>query len=125
VCEYDESIFYAFMKRTKWKTFFPFCIVVLGQLHCGIYRSSYNISDISYLNESPPYFLFVPTHPMHGTVSTDIIFPCVYMCTQHFIFLHLFPTSSPLPLVGCVHFPWYNIRKEKRRWKKCYFCCWR
>jgi hypothetical protein len=40
-----------------------FFIVVLGGVHCGIYKSSYNVSNISYLNSPPPLLSFFPSPP--------------------------------------------------------------
>jgi hypothetical protein len=37
-----------------------FLIVVLGGVHCVIYKCSYTISNISFLNSSPPSFSFIP-----------------------------------------------------------------
>jgi hypothetical protein len=39
--------------------FFGVCVCWVG-VHCGIYKSSYNIS---YLNSPPPPFSFIPIHP--------------------------------------------------------------
>jgi hypothetical protein len=46
-----------------------FFIVVLG-LHYDIYKSSYNISNVSYLNSPPPSFSFIFLPPIPGIVST-------------------------------------------------------
>jgi hypothetical protein len=35
-----------------------------GGVHCGSYKSSYNISNISYLNSPPPPFSFIPLPPL-------------------------------------------------------------
>jgi hypothetical protein len=59
--------------------FFTF-IVVLGVLY-GIYKSSYNISNISYLNSPPPSFYFILPSSIPGIVSTGLIFPFTYMFT--------------------------------------------
>jgi hypothetical protein len=41
-------------------TFIFYCCWV--EVYCGIYKSSYNISNISYLNSSPPSFSFILLH---------------------------------------------------------------
>jgi hypothetical protein len=68
-----------------------FIIVVLG-VHCGIYKSSYNAPNMSYLNSSPQSFSFIfpPTTP--GIVSTSLIFPFTYMGSQNLHHIHP-PTS--------------------------------
>jgi hypothetical protein len=40
---------------------FFYCCPGLG-VHCGIYKYSYNISNISYLNSPPPSFSLIPSH---------------------------------------------------------------
>jgi hypothetical protein len=42
---------------------------VLGGVHCGIYKSSYNISNISYLN-SPLHHSPLSSLPLLGIVPT-------------------------------------------------------
>jgi ABC-type long-subunit fatty acid transport system fused permease/ATPase subunit len=49
--------------------------VVLERVHCGIYKSSHNVSSISCLNSHPP--------PIPGLVLKGIIFALTYMCTQN------------------------------------------
>jgi uncharacterized membrane protein len=39
--------------------FFPF-IVVLGGVHCSIYKGSFNVSTMSYLNSLPLLLSFIP-----------------------------------------------------------------
>jgi hypothetical protein len=47
-------------------------------VHCGIYKSSYNIS---YLNSPPPPF-FIPTPPpVSGIVLTGYFHTCIYLYT--------------------------------------------
>jgi hypothetical protein len=68
-------------------------------IHCGIYKRSYNVSTILYLN--PPLH-HSPLSPLpHVTVSTGITFAfaCVYTCFLHHI--HSFtPFSHYSPLKG-------------------------
>jgi hypothetical protein len=42
-----------------------FYIAVLGGLHCVIYKTYYNLSNISYLNSPPPPFSFILLSPHH------------------------------------------------------------
>jgi hypothetical protein len=80
--------------------FFPFIfIVVLGRAHCTIYKSFYNISNISYVNSSPPPFS--PPHFWNSfSRSHFLIYIHVYtvFCTV-FTLSHPFPTFFHLPLV--------------------------
>jgi hypothetical protein len=62
--------------------FFPLLLCWVG-IHCSIYKGSYNVSNTSYLNSPPPLVSFIPTLPIHGTVSTAIIFAFTYMCIQY------------------------------------------
>jgi hypothetical protein len=81
-----------------WKQFSFSCtfsyFLCWERVHCGIYKNSYNISNVSYLNSLCLPFSFMPPFP---EVSTGIIFAftCMYTCTL----FTLFPTTSPLPLV--------------------------
>jgi hypothetical protein len=70
-------------------------------VHCSIYKRSYNISNISYLN-SPLYHSPLPPPPISGIVSTGIMFPFTYMCTQYLQYIHApmaFTHLLSLPLV--------------------------
>jgi hypothetical protein len=57
-------------------------------VHCGIYKNSYNILNISYLNYLLPHSPFSPSSPIPEIVSTDLIFPFTYMCTQYLHYIH-------------------------------------
>jgi hypothetical protein len=103
--------------------FFPFFIVVLGGGTCGIYESSYRISKILYLNSPLPPFSIILPHPIPGILSTGLICPFTYMCTQylHHIYIPiLFPHLLPLPLVPkppdrtCSFLLFYDFVKEKK-----------
>jgi hypothetical protein len=50
------------------KLFLVFFLIVLLGIHCGIYKSSYNVSNISYLNSPPPLLSFIcpSLHPWNG-----------------------------------------------------------
>jgi hypothetical protein len=91
-----------------------FFIVVLG-VHCSIYKSSYGISNVSYLNSPLPSFSFIPSSPNPRTVSTVSFFH-LHTCTQYLSHVHpppLFPCLPPprspprqelfCPPVLCVH----------------------
>jgi hypothetical protein len=82
-----------------WLMIFFYFFIVL-RVHCGIYKGSYNISDILYLNSLSPSFSFFLPHPNSGKVSTGLIFPFIYMWTQYLYHSHPptpFPHVFPLP----------------------------
>jgi hypothetical protein len=77
-----------------------------------------------------------PHPPIPGTVTTDIIFPITYMCTQYLHHIHLpspFPHLLSLPLVlspnpcqaglfcSC-SLILYKKKKKKKKKKERYFC---
>jgi hypothetical protein len=64
-------------------------IIVLGGVHCVLYKDSYNVSNISYLNSPPPPLSFIPPSLISGTTSTSIIFAFTYYC-----FLNIFSVTS-------------------------------
>jgi hypothetical protein len=82
---------------------FYFFIFVLGGGTLWLYKGSYNVSTISYLNSPLPLLLFIPQLTIHGTFSTGIIFAKTCMRTHFFCIivtlLSPFLTTSPLPLV--------------------------
>jgi hypothetical protein len=66
-------------------------IVMLG-VHCGIYKSSYNISNIDAFTHSIIFLYPLCSHSWK--VSTGFIFPFTYKCTQYLTILtlpHPFP----------------------------------
>jgi hypothetical protein len=72
-------------------------------VHCGIYKRSYNISNISYLNTPPPHInlLYAPS-PNSWNSFNRSHFPFSHMCTQYLHHSHPttpFPHLLPLPLV--------------------------
>jgi hypothetical protein len=86
-----------------------FLIVVLGGVHCGIYKSSYNISNLSYLNSPLSTIVpYPPPLPIPGLVSTGIIFAFPYMCTH---FLYGIPTPFPYHLTPATGQPphWQDL----------------
>jgi hypothetical protein len=105
--------------------YFFYCCACGGT--CGIYESSYRISKILYLNSPLPPFSIILPHSIPGILSTGLICPFTYMCTQylHHIYIPiLFPHLLPLPLVPkppdrtCSFLLFYDFVKEK----KWYFC---
>jgi apolipoprotein N-acyltransferase len=48
-----------------WAFFFFFFLLCWVGVHCGIYKSSDNISNISYLNSHPPSFSFILPLPFY------------------------------------------------------------
>jgi hypothetical protein len=56
-----------FVFRLFFKIFLLLCWV---GIHCGIYKSSYNVSNILYLNSPLPPLSFIPSSPIPGIVST-------------------------------------------------------
>jgi hypothetical protein len=109
------QIFYLFF----FKNVLLFYFYAGWGVHCGIYKSSYNISKISSLN-SP--FHYSPLSLIPGTVSTGLIFPFTYMCTQNLHPIHPpipFPHLLPPPLVPtspdrtCSALLFSNFVKEK------------
>jgi hypothetical protein len=66
-----------------WYSYFLFFLLLLCwvEIHCGIYKSSYNISNISFLNSPPPPFSFISPHPILGIILTGIIFHL--LCIQY------------------------------------------
>jgi hypothetical protein len=73
---------------------FIFLLLCWVEVHCGIYKSSYNISNISYFNHPLHYFPLLPPPPIPGTVSTGLIFLFTYMYTQY---LHRINPPAPFP----------------------------
>jgi hypothetical protein len=73
---------------------FPSLLCCVG-VHCGIYKGSYNASNISYLNSPTSMAPFIPPPPIHGIVKTGIIIAFTCMCTHfsHFTNLHLLPPT--------------------------------
>jgi hypothetical protein len=78
-------------------------IIVLG-VHCGIYKSSYNIPNT--LEFTPSIILYSPPL-IPGIVSTGLIFPFTYMSTQNLYHIHP-PIPFPyilLPPTGTIPTP--------------------
>jgi hypothetical protein len=78
-------------------------LIVVPWVHCGIYKSSYSTSDISYLNLPPPPFSFIPPPSFldqFQQVSIFHLYTCVHSICTIFTLPHPFSTSSTLPLVS-------------------------
>jgi hypothetical protein len=101
------------------------------RVHCGIYKGSYNVSNISYLNPSPLLLSFIT--PIPGTFSTGIIFAFTYVCyilfppysSSYSFPCHLPPPtsarltpSSPFPGRTCSALLFYNFVEEKPKDRK-------
>jgi hypothetical protein len=67
---------------------FLFLILLLCWVgvHCGIYKDSYNISNISHLNSPSPPFSFISPPPSQEIVSKDIFFS---------IYIHVYTVFAP------------------------------
>jgi hypothetical protein len=93
-------------------------------VHCGIYKTSYNVSNISHLNSPPPPFSFYPLLPpfleYFQQVSLFHLPICVHSICTIFTLPHPFPISSSLQLVPttpgrtCSALLFFNFVKEKK-----------
>jgi hypothetical protein len=74
-------------------------IIVLGGVHCGIYKSSYNASNILYLNSLPrPTLLcFIPSPPDSWNSFNRYHF-CIYLHVYTSFALY----SPPTPFLCCL-----------------------
>jgi hypothetical protein len=87
-----------------------FSIVVLGGVHCDIYKSFHNISTTFYLNSPTPLFSYIPPSPhswnsfngYHFSISIHVHRICTI-----FTLSHPFTTSS-LPLYQLSHCHYYK-----------------
>jgi hypothetical protein len=71
-------------------------------VHCGIYKTSYIHQICHNLNLPPPPCSFILPPPSPEIVSTNLIFPFTYLCTQYLHHIHPptpFLPFSPLPLL--------------------------
>jgi hypothetical protein len=102
---------------------------------CGIYKSSYNVANVSYLNSPPPPFSFSPPPPIPGIVSTGLRFPFTQLCAQYLYHSHpptpfpqhlLVPTGTnpPLPTCRtCFTLLFSDFVEEKRKKRNDIFAC--
>jgi hypothetical protein len=105
-----------------------------GGVHCDIYESSYNVSNISYLNSPPPSFSFISPFPFLEWFQQESflhLHTCVYIFYTIFTLLASFPATSPLLLVPVV--PWVEpvlpscsliLLKKKEKKKEMKFFVW-
>jgi hypothetical protein len=75
-------------------------------IHCGIYKSSYNMSNISYLNSPPPLFSFILPSPH---TWNRYYFKLTYMSTQYLHYIHP-PTPFPHLLPNYLNLKWIFLR---------------
>jgi hypothetical protein len=105
-----------------------FFIVVLGA-HCGIYKGSYNILNISYLNSSPPSFSFIPSSihswnsfsRSHFSIYIHVYTVCAPYSPYYTFSSHPAPhTGTNFPDRTCSDLLFSNLVKEKK-WNFCLF----
>jgi hypothetical protein len=60
-------------------TFLKLLLLCWVGIPLSIYKSSYNVSNVSYLQSPPLLLSFIPSPLIPGTVSTGIIFAFTYM----------------------------------------------
>jgi hypothetical protein len=118
------------MFSSSMSSFFLLLLSRVG-VHCGIYKGSYHVSTISYLNSPFHQAPLFPSLPIHGTVWTGIITACMYLYFLHRIHSPTpFPHHLPLLLVPTFHprqdmlYPsvlWF-CRREKIKRKTLHFC---
>jgi hypothetical protein len=66
---------------------FVFLLLCWVEVRCGIYKSSYNASNVSYVNSPSPPFFFIPPAPPHFWSSFNI---------YHFYrYIHLYIIFTP------------------------------
>jgi hypothetical protein len=88
--------FNCFYKLPYFDPFFFYCCA-----EDTLWRLQKFLQYIKYilLEYPPPSFSFIHPYPIPAIVSTDLIFPFTYMCTQNLYYIHPpFPTSLLLPL---------------------------
>jgi hypothetical protein len=86
-------VYDVFLLSNLTSSFLNVLLLCCVGLHCSIYKSSYNVSNISYLNLPPPPFSFIHPYPIPGIVSTDII---LYLHTRVHSICTIFTLSSLL-----------------------------
>jgi hypothetical protein len=96
---YGISFFHKTQGRAKIWFFLLLCWV---GIHSGIYKNSYNVSNIWYLDSPPPLLTLIPPHSWNRFNRCHFVF--AYICTQylHLIHLHtLFSHYLPPPTGNC------------------------
>jgi hypothetical protein len=118
-----ESISYV---AVAWGANSLFLLLCWVGVHCGIYKSSYNLSTISYLNLSP-----TPTLP-HSWNSFNKYHFCIYIHVCTILALHspsypLSPPPSPsynsqdLFCPPVIQFCRGQKKKREKKWQFCLF----
>jgi hypothetical protein len=102
-----------------------FLLLFWVEIHCSIYKGSYNVSNILYLNSPSTTLLYLPSPDFlqqFQQVSFLHLHTCVYIICNIFTLLPLFPSTSPFPLVQnappqgrtcSAHPPFLQICKKK------------
>jgi hypothetical protein len=110
------NMVWIFQKADLKLFLFIFIFLLLCWVHCGIYKSSYNVSNII-LEFTPSTIPFYPPPPIPGIVSTGLIFPFTNTCTQYLFHIHPSPppTGTTLPGRTCSAFLFSNFVKEKKK----------
>jgi hypothetical protein len=62
--------------------FLYFLLLCWVGVHCGIYKSSYNISNISHLNSPPPLFFFISS-PLIDVFSRHVWIWKIEICQSY------------------------------------------
>jgi hypothetical protein len=105
-----HTLWYFQSKEKSARLLYCFIVVRVG-VHCGIYKNSYNVSNISYLNSLSLPFSFISSHPIPGTFSTGTIFH-LHTCLHSICTIFTLPSPFPHlpPLTGTnLHPPRQNL----------------
>jgi hypothetical protein len=82
---------------------FKFLLLCWVGVHCGIFKGSYNVSTLSYLNSSPPPFSFICTPHLRNSFNRYLFSVYSYVYTVFVPYLPSYTISlppTPLPLVS-------------------------
>jgi hypothetical protein len=77
---------------------------VLGGVHCGIHKSSYSISNISYLNSPPPPFFLAPLPHSWNSFNRYHFSICTHVYTLFALYSRSH-TLSPTPPLSHLYQP--------------------
>jgi hypothetical protein len=92
------SCFFFFLKNLSLYIYFSFLLLFWVRVNCGIYKCSYNISNISCLNSLPPPFSFIASCPHSWNSFNRSHFSIyIHMYTEFVLYSpsHTLFTSSP------------------------------
>jgi hypothetical protein len=100
-------LYFKYFSKTLIILWFFLLLCWVG-IHCGIYKSSYNISNLSYLNSPCPPFSFISLSP-HSWKSFNRSYFSIYIhvytvCALYSFFYIL---SPPFP-----HSHWYQCPRQ-------------